>query len=331
MTLPRDGILFDLIECLVQRNFDYAAEDVRDCYKIVKAFLYDPSKTKVVFILHSQGAIEGGMILDWLLLEVPQDLLAKLEVYTFGNAANHFNNPHLRLHAQKEDASAALSHWIPTSKITAVSYNSDEAIDRQGLVSKISEKTIRYIEHYANGQDPVAKLGVLQSTSVIASPSSISVPSFMGRVFTRPGRGHQLNQHYLDNMFPLNKEGTRVLDTNEFMDGEVQGGFGADQDNEIGGAISGGLEEGDEYLRNVRENLAQSVQKADPKGTGGKGEARVEVEVWDAGSPTAAKRTGSWLVSGEGESGGGEAQALRVSHLSRLWLYRNGGSPSEDL
>jgi len=38
--------------------------------------LYDPNLTKIVFILHSQGAIEGGMIIDWLLQEVPQDLLS---------------------------------------------------------------------------------------------------------------------------------------------------------------------------------------------------------------------------------------------------------------
>ena len=82
------------MECLVQRNLGYATTDVRVGYAIVKEKLYSPQYAKVVFILHSQGAIEGGMILDWLLQELPQDLTRKLEVYTFGNAANHFNNPH---------------------------------------------------------------------------------------------------------------------------------------------------------------------------------------------------------------------------------------------
>lgn len=88
------GIIFDVIECLIQRNFSYATNDVRVCYRVVRDVLYDPSKTKVIFVLHSQGGIEGGLVLDWLLQEMPQDLLSKLEVYTFGNAANHFNNPH---------------------------------------------------------------------------------------------------------------------------------------------------------------------------------------------------------------------------------------------
>ncbi|TVY26227.1 hypothetical protein LHYA1_G004921 [Lachnellula hyalina] len=94
------GVIFDVLQCLIQRNFNYATMDIRDGYKIVKSTLYNPNLTKVIFILHSQGAIEGGMILDWLLQELPQDLLSKLEIYTFGNAANHFNNPHLHLLSQ---------------------------------------------------------------------------------------------------------------------------------------------------------------------------------------------------------------------------------------
>jgi len=116
------GIIFDVLQCLIQRNFTYATQDVRDCYRIVKSTLYQPHLTKVIFILHSQGGIEGGLIIDWLLQEVPQDLLAKLEVYTFGNAANHFNNPHLHLLSQH----AALMHpstLATTRSTTSVLYH----------------------------------------------------------------------------------------------------------------------------------------------------------------------------------------------------------------
>lgn len=95
-----DGIIFDVFECLVQRNFTYATNDVRVCYRIVKEKLYNPRYSKVVFIMHSQGGIEGGLVLDWLLQELPQNLLCKLEVYTFGNAANHFNNPYRTVGSQ---------------------------------------------------------------------------------------------------------------------------------------------------------------------------------------------------------------------------------------
>lgn len=94
------GIIFDVIECLVQRNLGYATRDIRMCYPILKAKLYDPRYSKVVFIMHSQGAIEGSMLLDWLLQELPQNLLSKLEMYTFGNAANHFNNPYRTVGSQ---------------------------------------------------------------------------------------------------------------------------------------------------------------------------------------------------------------------------------------
>lgn len=87
------GIIFDTIECLIQRNFTYATTEIREAHYQVKQALLDVRYSKVVFILHSQGGIEGGLVLDWLLQELPQDLMGKLEVYTFGNAANHFNNP----------------------------------------------------------------------------------------------------------------------------------------------------------------------------------------------------------------------------------------------
>ncbi|KAI5919406.1 hypothetical protein F4810DRAFT_703563 [Camillea tinctor] len=97
------GIIFDVVECLIQRNFSYATGDIREAYKVVKEKLYNPQYSKVIFIMHSQGGIEGGLVLDWLLQELPQNLLAKLEVYTFGNAANHFNNPHRHLAAQEAE------------------------------------------------------------------------------------------------------------------------------------------------------------------------------------------------------------------------------------
>ncbi|KAH6721622.1 hypothetical protein BKA61DRAFT_639613 [Leptodontidium sp. MPI-SDFR-AT-0119] len=234
-----NGIIFDVLQCLIQRNFTYATQDVRDCYSIVKSTLYQPHLTKVIFILHSQGGIEGGLIIDWLLQEVPQDLLAKLEVYTFGNAANHFNNPHLHLLSQH----AALMHpTVPATTKTTTSVHYHDPIHplpnihamplphREGVSNgtntnttstgttlnttppkpitrqisrqeSTSGKTIRYIEHYAHTSDFVACWGVLHFTKNFSlGPSA---PRFMGRVFERSGQGHQMNMHYLDGMFPL--------------------------------------------------------------------------------------------------------------------------------
>jgi hypothetical protein len=153
------------------------------------------------------------MIIDWLLQEVPQDLLSKLEVYTFGNAANHFNNPHLHLLSQH----ASLTHpTVPTTtrSLTSVHYHDPlnplpppqngelNGHPRTTRTESSSGKTIRYIEHYAHTSDFVARWGVLHFTCNfdVTDPRS---PRFMGRVFERQGQGHQFNQHYLDNMFPL--------------------------------------------------------------------------------------------------------------------------------
>ncbi|POS70155.1 hypothetical protein DHEL01_v211452 [Diaporthe helianthi] len=112
-----DGVILDVIECLIQRNFGYATNDVRVCYRIIKEKLYNPQYSKIVFILHSQGGIEGGLVLDWLLQELPQNLLSKLEVYTFGNAANHFNNPYRTVssqcQAQEKPLAASLDVMAP--------------------------------------------------------------------------------------------------------------------------------------------------------------------------------------------------------------------------
>ncbi|KAK2058004.1 hypothetical protein LY76DRAFT_74722 [Colletotrichum caudatum] len=199
------GILFDVVECLIQRNLGYATYDVRMCYRIVKETLYNPKYSKLVFILHSQGGIEGGLVLDWLLQELPQDLLSKLEVYTFGNAANHFNNPHR----------TALSQSLAQSP----SLSSTAALDR----------AIGHVEHYAHSTDFVAIWGVLHFCTSLAA--NHTMPRFIGRLFVRASErgGHQLCQHYLDGMFPLARdpetgEFTGASDENDFMDSEIQVG-----------------------------------------------------------------------------------------------------------
>jgi hypothetical protein len=222
------GIIFDVLECLIQRNFGFAANDIRSGYRVLKSTLYEPEVTKVVFVLHSQGGIEGGMIIDWLLQEVPTDLMRKLEVYTFGCAANHFNNPH------------TLRASLTTAK---------EAKNRRERI-RGNGKAIRYIEHYANSEDFVALFGVLNYTTRAVSTSAATAPRFMGRVFERQGKGHQFIQHYLDNMFPYDFETKRALDDCEFMDLDIRIG---DQ-NQTSIASNGDAS---------RENVIQSVARLD--------------------------------------------------------------------
>ncbi|KAF4459010.1 hypothetical protein FALBO_14242 [Fusarium albosuccineum] len=178
------GVIFDLVQCLIQRAFNYATQDVRECYVLVKKALLDPKKTKVVLILHSQGGIEGGMILDWLLDELPHEILKKLEIYTFGCMANHFSNP------------------------------------VRGVDPKTGKNVgvIQHIEHYANEKDFACQFGVLNFTRHKKRQGFKN--RFMGQVFVNRRAGHQLNQHYLDGMFPLDESlhRTREAQPGDFMD-----------------------------------------------------------------------------------------------------------------
>lgn len=187
----RKGLIFDLLQCLVQRDLDYKTRDIRQGRAQIRAALSSMRTRKVVLILHSQGGIEGSSILDSLLSDLSSDIVAKLEIFTFGNAARRFSNPLLNSNPSVE---ATVEGEPPNGR---------------------GERVIKYIEHYANSEDFVANIGVLGFTSPSAQPYSDGNP-FFGPVFTRKGSGHLLNMHYLDTMFPfvngrVNDEG------NEFM------------------------------------------------------------------------------------------------------------------
>lgn len=307
------GIIFDVVECLIQRNFSYATGDVRICYKTVRDVLYDPSKSKVIFILHSQGGIEGSLVLDWLLQEMPQDLLAKLEVYTFGNAANHFNNPHRHMASQslsvtspREALSTLITLMTETSFTTPVSSPISAKDGRPPTLatqsstvssthgSAAQDRAIGHIEHYAHTTDFVALWGVLHfATNKMGSPQ---LPRFIGRLFSRSTSrgGHQFNQHYLDGMFPLKRD----PETGEFV--------GADENNEFMEEVIKVGREG-AAMDNTRE--AFDITYAGTTGFGS-GEVFTPVEVH--GVKTRHK-----------------TRDVKVKEVSRLWKYINGQSPPE--
>ena len=193
------GILFDTIECIIQRTFGYATPDIREVYADMAKFLDEQSEEakrykKIVVILHSQGAIEGGSVLDWLYANTDREILGKLEIYTFGSAANHFNSPE----------------------------------DVQG------NRVVKHIEHYANLGDWVSLFGILHfrplpkhgNMDYSARQARQMIENrYVGRLFVRKGSGHQLNLHYLDYYFPMTTDDkdrlVEVEDSNEFMNSEL--------------------------------------------------------------------------------------------------------------
>jgi hypothetical protein len=254
---------------------------------LIKKALYAPGIKKIVLILHSQGALEGSMILDWLLDEVPHDRLKQLEVYTFGNAANHFNNPY-----RKHVSSAAA-----TARAKGRHVEDPHAAH--------NKHAIAHIEHYANSKDFVSRWGVLHYARTM--PSNQFENRFMGRLFERSGKGHQLNQHYLDNIFPLDPTHQRVreLKAGDFMDMDVV---------ESGGATSQESREGIDESCLATTGPEANVLNDSP--TSARTE-RLEEPFW----PRAKSGPGNSAMTN------GYTERAKVWQLSRLWAYRNGGSP----
>ncbi|KAF2432871.1 hypothetical protein EJ08DRAFT_100039 [Tothia fuscella] len=272
---PSDGIVFDLIQCVIQRNFSYSTSDVREAYLSIKEALLDKSIKKVVFILHSQGGIEGGLIMDWLFAECSRFQLRRMEIYTFGCAANHFNNPDY--------------HETDGDQVT-------------------DGKCIEHIEHYANLGDFVSQIGVLNYTRV--------ANRYMGRLFLSPDSGHLLNQHYLHTMFHLGQDG-RVAENNPFMDLEVRVNYHD-------------LDPGHEQMASFLTDRSGGVNFGSKMKFLDRGDAEKEKEaiagqhVAFVGDVNRAVRPMVLLQSGQ------EPRRMFVKDFSRLWQYRNGGSPPDE-
>ncbi|KAK4192244.1 hypothetical protein QBC35DRAFT_424547 [Podospora australis] len=171
------GILFDVLECLIQRNWGYATTDVRVCYRIIKEKLYNPTYTKVVFLLHSQGAIEGSLIIDWLLQELPQDLLSKLEVYTFGNASNHFNNPHR--HVDSQNAARHHHHSSPIAPRirNPIKESSSSSLVSSPLRNSTASTLSSSFQPATDEEPPIVPLTKRQTSSLQSLTSSTLSPS----------------------------------------------------------------------------------------------------------------------------------------------------------
>ena len=269
---PTTGIVFDVIQCLIQRDFNYATQDIRNAYSDVKKALARDEISKVVFIVHSQGGIEGSLILDWLYADVPGVLLKKLEVYTFGNAANHFNNPE---HAP--------DNFEPGQEMTPRDHDPDR-------------RCVRHIEHYANNADFVSRWGVLFYASQRAGKNR-----YRGRVYESNKGGHLLNQHYLDEIFPLDEEtGCGLSEDNAFMKTIIE--FAKDGMPLQDGKIS--------RVKELKHKLMQA-ESVSPQTT---------VMVRNLTYPLQNGTNGVPEVGGD---------YLTVGDLSRLWMYRNGQTPPD--
>eukprot|EP00026_Physarum_polycephalum_P007930 Phypoly_transcript_08002.p1 GENE.Phypoly_transcript_08002~~Phypoly_transcript_08002.p1 ORF type:complete len:492 (+),score=107.49 Phypoly_transcript_08002:50-1525(+) len=115
---PTQGLLFDFFECMVGRTFNFQTPVSRQLTACLTSALENEAFEKVVLVVHSQGAIIASNAIELLIKkQVP---LRKLEVFTFGSAADEFMQVY------------------------------DES----------TKKSYPYYEHYANEYDYVAQIGI---------------------------------------------------------------------------------------------------------------------------------------------------------------------------
>lgn len=207
------------------------------------------------------------------------------------DSPTEIRTPSLSMHSTTTTDEASKPRHDPP---TPPSNEGDARPARSTHTIPAADRAIGHIEHYAHTTDFVALWGVLHFvTNEMASPL---LPRFIGRVFSRTSSrgGHQFVQHYLDGMFPLERNAAGELigcrDSNEFMDSVVEKG-------EVG-----------TELEDLREGIDNSWALIEGRHDTGNTEVAVH---------------GSFR---EGKLAKGN---VRVKDLSRLWLYRNGMSPSE--
>ncbi|KAK4042982.1 hypothetical protein C8A01DRAFT_13427 [Parachaetomium inaequale] len=360
------GILFDVVECLIQRNWGYATKDVRVCYQIIKQKLYNPQYSKVVFILHSQGGIEGSLILDWLLQELPQDLLSKLEVYTFGNAANHFNNPHRHIRTQtlaKRNPLAAcidsirLTHDHEPPRVPRLRQPQPRPSSSSSSSSSSPSDAEPPITNQTRNGKPnppttttTSTIPPLSSSSTSPHPSQLSDRA-IGHIehyahttdfvalwgvlhFATSSPSSQFIPRFIGRVFAR----TSLRGGHQMVQHYLDGMFPLARDPATGellrdrenGVPLGAEEEGNEFM----ESEVLVGGGGDGTGREGSGEQEDEddgeEEVEVHGVSPVLERKGSLLSLSlkEGRKRR-EGVKVKVKELSRLWQYRNGRSPEE--
>jgi hypothetical protein len=271
-----------------------------------------------VLVLHSQGGIGGSIIIDKLHAEIPEDLLAKLEVYSFGNAASHFNNPYRSLRGN-------LDRYVGLP--TDPRYNLE--IDKLTM-ALATGKAIRHVEHYANSFDILALLGVLGS-NIPKENVARNRGNFAGSIFESCWKSGQLFCHdYLDEIFPLKR----------CADGEGIGGSG----------FEGALETHNRFMesslsRSEETLIAREGWEMSYFGVNGElPEISSEKEKFGASvsSDSFGPRKKSYVQENEWAefdiervrellSGANRPRRydFKVKDMSRLWLYVNGKKPKD--
>lgn len=158
------GAWFDLWECFLQRDMHLNTKDIRKGYPELVKHVTNMDIERIVLIGHSQGGIIVSAFVDQLLTDFDDEVLSRVEVYTFASAANHF------------------------SRAGKYVIENGQAVKVEDLPAPAaSNGPFRHVEHFANTGDFVAQLGVLSHRP--GQPGNTH-GVFAGQIFERNQEGH---------------------------------------------------------------------------------------------------------------------------------------------
>ena len=217
--------------------------------------------------------------------------LEKQEIYTFGSAASHFNNPLLSPPIGFQDHQASSE-------------------DARSL------RCIPHIEHYCNEYDMVSRWGALHNVSQVLDNR------YSGTVFVRVGAtGHMFNQHYLAAMFPLPSTSPSSGLTSS-RDQQTNGVKHAFLDKIVKVDVRLTLAREDTAMKNmglIRRESTSSTFELDMSA-----DAVVNGDIPEGRKETPNIKVLQDHVTIEGN----DTKGKTVRQLSRLWRYEGGDSPS---
>ncbi|EXJ58207.1 hypothetical protein A1O7_05632 [Cladophialophora yegresii CBS 114405] len=339
------GIIFDVLECIIQRDLSFATTDIRTAYAAILEILQDDKIHKVVLILHSQGGIEGGLVLDWLYDTVAADQLRKLEIYTFGNAANHWNAP-------------VISSGTSRSTTNTSGVGGGTPTEAGDSTTSQTRRIVQHIEHYANEGDYVSKFGILHfrpdqarpmanadvpqplpSPALPASRNSTTTvkPKTKASTSPSPPRASKLQTDTESDSVPRAHTWSTSPQT-PIERNDLQ--HRAQDNNRFFGKLfkraSSGHMLNQHYLGNLFEMEGLDYPRDRSRGRVKSGNAFmdqvVDMAVFEGSDTVQAAREGR-PSDGNGEGLGLGAEdglsGIQIKQLSRLWGYCNGGSPGD--
>ncbi|PSR84043.1 hypothetical protein BD289DRAFT_453506 [Coniella lustricola] len=167
---PTNGLPFDFLSALIQRSLStmLPMRSSRALYAQIRTALLDSSAKRTVILAHNTGAITISHILRQLCADVPAANLSKLEIYTFGAAANNFTMPLGSSSSGGGGGGYDHHHHHQVDPKRTGGTNRDRQATHLPEVNTADHEHLRgsgrpHIEHFAFSTDPLARMGVLRS------------------------------------------------------------------------------------------------------------------------------------------------------------------------